>query len=949
MKRMRSFFCILLCVLLLCGLTVSAKSVKSAPYRGYEFNNDQESVPAPVGYMVKDVVADRDMALVDDPGQVSDLVYDGHNVQFPILLFKTENGIGKMDVEYHVLAFYHLSTENVRSFAMNDEKGYLFFAAGNGVEVYNTAGDHIKSVTAAEIGKPFVPTKILHAGEEDCFYVLSGSDLVTLDGEGNYLESEDLGVAPLNMCYDSFSSALWLLTEDKMINYTEQESYAFPVRFSAGDFSVDTMGESFYACSGGKVYRLLPFDEEAEELELKGAPIGMIYHLDGDHLDFLMPAERFCLDQYGSDAFLKRIEGFSISMDEPADLLYTGGEALYMLDSGNGRILKTDLTCRRILKIYESFFDDTQKYSIVGAQGIWIDGDRFFIADTEHERVLVADLSGKVQTVIVKPEKLDSLTAPFRATKVLTDRNGRIYVIAESVNMGAFVFSKDYEYQNFFGSNRVLTTAEALYNYFVKKFLNKEQKAALQSNTPITLSNFDIDKDGFIYIVTKTDQKLHSTRFSDLIRKINYTGADVLGDEENELLFGDLEWDREKKVVNTSFVDIDISPNGWITALDGIRGKVFQYSPEGQYITSFGGNGSQYGFMNIPVAIETVGQEIYVIDSFNKSVNIYEPTEYVKALHDAFSHMDTADTGMAIEKWQTVLSFNSNHAYAHYGLGIAYENAGDYKTAMKHFKIADAREPYSKAFKEYRKLFVGEHLFAIVGILILLMVGVVVLVRKISVKFRLDEGEAYAPIESRSGLPLYVLFHPADGFAQFRTRGLNSVWISLGIAVAFFFLRILEFFMTGFIFNENRPINYNLFSTLLGTIVLYFLFVLSTLAISSFLEGKGNLKQTMALVSYSMTPVLFAMLVNVALSNILSLDEEVFMSILLAVGCIWSLVVLIVGTAEVQEYSFIKTIVSFLLTAVAMFIFAVLGILLFSLSQEVISFFQSVFYELSIR
>lgn len=941
----------LLCAALLCEFSVYAKSVKSTPYKGYEFNSDQASVPAPVGYMVKDVVTDQDMQLRVSPGMVNGLVYDGCDIELPVLLFKTQKGIGKMDVGYHVISFYDLPVTDVLSFALNEKNGYVFLVKASGVVIYNTAAEPVKTVTSEQVGKAFSPVRILHCTEEeeDRFYVVSGSDLVVLDGDGNFLRTEALGAQPIDICYDSFSSALWLLTENQIINYTENETYSFPIRFTPGFFTVDTMAENFYAVSDGKVYRLNPYEEAAEVLETEESPVGMIYHSDGDHLDLLFPSEQFCVGQYGIDGLMKKINGLSFSMSDPADLLYDGGEFVYILDSGNGRVLKTDVTCRRIVNIYESFFDDTQKYSIIGAQGIWIDGDRFFIADTEHERVLVSDFSGKIQKVITKPEKLDSLTAPFRATKILTDRNGRIYVIAESVNLGAFVFSKEYEYQNFFGSNRVLTTAEALYNYFVKKFLNKEQKAAMQSNTPVTLSNFDIDDAGFIYVVTKTDQKLHSTNYTGLIRKINYTGADVLGDEENELLFGDLEWDREKKVVNTSFVDVDVAPNGWITALDGIRGKVFQYSPEGQYITSFGGNGSQYGFMNIPVAIETIGKDIYVIDSFNNSINIFEPTEYVNALHDAFAHMDTADTELAIQKWEKVLSYNSNQSYAHYGLGIAYENAGDYKTAMKHFKIAQARTQYSKAFKEYRKAFVGDHLIAIVAVIVLLVAAVVFAVRKISGKFRVAEGEAYAPIESRKGLPIYVLFHPADGFAQFRTRKLDSVAISLGIVAAFFFLRILEFFATGFIFNQNRPINYNLFSTLLGTVILYFLFVFSTLAISSFLEGKANLRQTMALTSYSMIPFLFALFIDVGLSNILSLDEGVFMNILLVVGCIWSILIMVVGTSQVQEYSIGKTIVSFLLTMVAMFIFAVLGILLFSLSQEVINFFRSVFYELSIR
>ena len=131
--------------------------------------------------------------------------------------------------------------------------------------------------------------------------------------------------------------------------------------------------------------------------------------------------------------------------------------------------------------------------------------------------------------------------------------------------------------------------------------------------------------------------------------------------------------------------------------------------------------------------------------------------------------------------------------------------------------------------------------------------------------------------------------------------------------------------------------------------VIYALFVISNLAIASFLDGKGNLKQIAALTSYSLIPLLTAMLINIGLSNILALDEEIFMSIILVIGVLWSTVLIIVGSVEVHEYSFGKTLLSLLLTVIAMLIFIVLGVLLFSLVKELISFVKSVVYEISLR
>ncbi len=155
--------------------------------------------------------------------------------------------------------------------------------------------------------------------------------------------------------------------------------------------------------------------------------------------------------------------------------------------------------------------------------------------------------------------------------------------------------------------------------------------------------------------------------------------------------------------------------------------------------------------------------------------------------------------------------------------------------------------------------------------------------------------------------------------------------------------------LTGFIFNNNSAVNYNLLSTVFSTIVIYLLFVFSNLAIASFLDGKGNLKQIMALTSYSMVPFLLSSLINVGLSNILAVDEGIFITIVSAVGILWSFLLLIMGSIQLHEYSFGKTIFTLLLTVVAMIIFMVLGVLLFTLIQQMLTFISSVYYELSLR
>ena len=73
------------------------------------------------------------------------------------------------------------------------------------------------------------------------------------------------------------------------------------------------------------------------------------------------------------------------------------------------------------------------------------------------------------------------------------------------------------------------------------------------------------------------------------------------------------------------------------------------------------------------------------------------------------------------------------------------------------------------------------------------------------------------------------------------------------------------------------------------------------------------------------------------------------MSILTVIGTLWSLLLLIIGSIQIHEYSFGKTLLSLILTVVGMLVMSVLGILLFSLVQELLSFLKAVIYELSLR
>ena len=643
-----------------------------------------------------------------------------------------------------------------------------------------------------------------------------------------------------------------------------------------------------------------------------------------------------------------RTLGLAIPLNNPSDLYYDNNGHLYVLDSGNSRIIKLDNNFA-VEEMYSDFKTQAgEDIDFTGAQGMTVGNNGLiYVADTENTRVLVIE-GTTVKNIITRPDStLLNSDTPFQATKVQIDRKGYIYVIAQTVNLGAFVFKPDGTFVNFFGSNPIMQTAEVIANFIRKRFMTKAQIAAMEQQTPITFTNFDVDADGLFYTVTRD---LGTRSSTGMVRCLNYDGADVI-DAKSNTGFGDLEWDRdywaESKV--TKFVDISIDEDGFLNLLDQGRGRVFQYTTDGKLVTECGGYGQQTGLFENPSSLETVDRKIVVADSKTGELTVFKPTEYATQLRKGFMLLNSSDSDGAMEIWQNILKQNTNSQYPYYGIGMVNDAKGDYKSAMKNFKLAGAHTEYSKAFREYRKEFVADWYWAIIIIAVAIITAIFLAVKKVKKLFVAEDGSAFSRAETKYAFPLYTVFHPADGFDQFKTRKLQSYLMAFIFVILWFVIKTIEFFNTGYTFNSNRDIDYNFLVTLITTIGAFILFVAANWSVCTLFSGKGSLKEIVAVTGYSLIPMLVAKLINVFLSNILTLEESAFMSIVLIIGIGWSAIMFIVGLYMVHQYSFIGTIGSILLTVVGMLIIAFLIVLLCTLIQQTTSFIRSIASEMALR
>lgn len=660
------------------------------------------------------------------------------------------------------------------------------------------------------------------------------------------------------------------------------------------------------------------------------------YELDEDGVAINVPAGFVQDGSFGNSSF--KLE---LPISSPEDFCFKNGY-FYVLDSGNGRVVKIDCNMKAVA-IIDSVINNNESLSFTGAQGIAVDDEEnIYIADTENYRILKFNQQGKLLMEIGRPdEALKGNDLPFRACKIQVSNKGEIYVTVDGINLGIFVFGSDGVFSKFVGSTPIVTTANVLYYYALRIIMTPEQIKNRMQNTPLKVHNFCIDEERFVYTVSQNDSTVSQ---SGMVRCLNYKGSNIL---DSSIVYGDIKSGDDYNV-KTAFAAVETDGNGNFFLLDQGRNKIFYYSDRGKIMSVFGSFGKQTGTFEKPIDILYNEGNLYVLDKGRNAIYKFVPTEYMNALIEAANSLKIRDLENSLSLWKKVQRLNSNSMYSYYGMGLAYQLDGDYLNAMKCFKIADDKENYSEAFGEYRNQLLKKYGgFIVLGIVVFLIIFIlaVILLKK---KFReatAGSNEVYSPLENRWMLPIYCLRHPVDGFEQFRNRNLAFMILASTIVLIWMVVSIVKSYLTAYIYNSIDVNSYNPLSTVLATVGLFLIFTVSNWCIASFIEGKGTFKYIFCMTAYSLIPYIIAELICIPLSYTLTVDEAIFIAIIKAIGLIWSAALIYLGTYTIHQFSAGKTFGSLILTALGMVVILFVLIMIYTLLEQAFGFVYSIYIE----
>ena len=260
---------------------------------------------------------------------------------------------------------------------------------------------------------------------------------------------------------------------------------------------------------------------------------------------------------------------------------------------------------------------------------------------------------------------------------------------------------------------------------------------------------------------------------------------------------------------------------------------------------------------------------------------------------------------------------------------------------MDYFRRANDTYWYSKAFQSYR-------VEAVRGMIVPVLAGIAALAVLITVwtkviRKRLPKREKQ---QTAVRLALATILHPIAGFEEIRYQKKYSAGFALGILAAWFFLEILVYQYTAFIFNGHKPDSINVLLILASTVVLFFVLVCVNNALATFTDGESTLKQLWISCAYALMPMILLRTITLVLGYGLCSEEGIFLTVLNTVAWGWALWNLICVLQIMQQYSFPKAVANLLLTAAGLAVVLFIGFLFFSLIQQVWSFLRTVFDEL---
>ena len=195
----------------------------------------------------------------------------------------------------------------------------------------------------------------------------------------------------------------------------------------------------------------------------------------------------------------------------------------------------------------------------------------------------------------------------------------------------------------------------------------------------------------------------------------------------------------------------------------------------------------------------------------------------------------------------------------------------------------------------------------------------------------------------------YVIFHPFKGFWDLKHEKRGSMSAALTFLVLLIITYILRRQYTGFIFDENDPKELNVDFEIISVLLPFFLWATANWCITTLMDGEGSYRDIVIATAYALVPLILLNLPLVPFSRFIKMEEGAFYYFFASVSVLWTGALILAGASVTHQYTMTKTVFTSILSVVGMGLMIFIGLLVFSLLQQMISFVYTIYREIAFR
>lgn len=623
--------------------------------------------------------------------------------------------------------------------------------------------------------------------------------------------------------------------------------------------------------------------------------------------------------------------GLDLEMDGPQDLFLAPDNSLYIVDTGNNRVLKTDLYGKKLAE----YPPEGSTERLRKPQGVFVnDAGEVIIADTENKRLVIFNQDGTLKQIIAQPEHvLLGEDFHYQPTKVVQDKRGYYYVANSNDYRGLLQLDANGKFRGFFSPNRVPFSIRRI---IINMFATEAQKEKLSKTLPTPHSNMVMDEYGYIYSSTVYDK-------TNQIKKLNSVGKDVLNPTKKDYSLA------RRGAAISNFIDLTVNDKGIISVIDSQEGWVYQYDQDRNMLLMFGGKGDEKGFFGYPSSI--VGDKdgyLYILDKDRNNIQVFRPTQFAEMVHGASELYTDGRYEDAAEPWREVLKYNTNYGLAHAGLGKAFMKLEQWEDALKEYRFAEDRTGYSAAFAELRHDWIRAH-FALAILSLIGFILLIVLVVKAAKWVNSRPWDKSGKVVQTLQMLMKVMFHPGDGFYELKRNKRGNALIGTVLMLVVFAVLLFDIEFRSFQTATWDPRYRSLMIEVTRIFGVWILWGVANYSIATIMEGEGFFRDVMMGTAYSMGPYIFFTWPMTLMSHILSKGEKGYIDSYNRIVQYWMVLLVILSVKHIHNFTVKKALVSSVLSVFGMLIIVgVLG-LMYVLTDGLVNTIREMVIEVVIR